>query len=363
MRYRILLLLMLLFVTTAAPAQVSIGINFSVFPEFVRVPGYPVYYAPQQSANYFFYDGMYWIYQNDEWYSSDWYNGPWWRMAPEYVPVFVLRIPVRYYRRPPAYFRGWGRDAPPRWGEHWGRDWEQRRSGWDKWDRRAAPAAAPLPTYQRQYSGSKYPKVEEQRTLQSQKYRYQPKDALVREQVRPQTQGAPAPAARERQQEPQRKDAVKDSRERVQTPSAARQPSTQAEPAVQQQRAQPQQAAPREQQTPRPAVQQERPQAQPVTPREVDTPREQQRPQSQQTPQRESVAPREQPAPRPAVQQERPQSQPTPQREPQRPQAEERGSQDKSAPREQANEPNRGRDNAPEKSRDKGDERGRDSGK
>ncbi|MGA7180705.1 MAG: recombinase family protein [Thiobacillaceae bacterium] len=38
---------------------------------------------------------------------------------------------MRYYHRPPAYFRGWGYDAPPRWGEHWGRNWDQRRSGWD----------------------------------------------------------------------------------------------------------------------------------------------------------------------------------------------------------------------------------------
>src|SRR5476651_1337210 len=54
MRYRLLLLLMLLCVATAAPAQVNIGINFSLFPELVRVPNYPVYYAPRQNANYFF---------------------------------------------------------------------------------------------------------------------------------------------------------------------------------------------------------------------------------------------------------------------------------------------------------------------
>src|SRR5476649_2661397 len=210
MRYRLLLLLMLLCVATAAPAQVDIGINFSLFPELVRVPNYHVYYAPRQNANYFFYDGMYWVYQNDDWYSSEWYNGPWWRTAPEYVPDYVLRVPVRYYRRPPAYFRGWGRDAAPRWGEHWGRDWDQHRSGWDKWDRRSAPAPAPLPTYQRQYSGNKYPKAEEQHALHDQKYHYEPKDTLVREHVRPQMQGATAPSARDRQPEPQRKDAGKD---------------------------------------------------------------------------------------------------------------------------------------------------------
>lgn len=213
MRLRTLVFLMLLGVATAAPAQINIGINFSLFPELVRVPDYPVYYAPRQNANYFFYDGLYWVFQGDEWYSSDWYNGPWYRVAPEYVPVYVLRVPVRYYRSPPPYFGGWQRNAPPRWGEHWGRDWEQRRSGWDHWNRRAAPAPAPLPTYQRQYSGNRYPRPEERHAIQDQKYRYQPKDPLVREHVRPEIRaGAPAQSARERAPEP-RKDAGRDARE------------------------------------------------------------------------------------------------------------------------------------------------------
>ena len=97
MRLRLLMLLVLLGVTTAAPAQIAIGINFSLFPELVQVPNYPVYYAPRQHTNYFFYDGMYWVYHDDDWYTSDWYNGPWWRTAPEDVPEYVLRVPVRYY--------------------------------------------------------------------------------------------------------------------------------------------------------------------------------------------------------------------------------------------------------------------------
>jgi hypothetical protein len=124
---------------------VSIGINMPVYPQLVRVPNYPVYYAPQVQANYFFYDGMYWVYQQDNWYASSWYNGPWGLVSPQAVPVYVLRIPVRYYRNPPMYFRGWQADAPPRWNEHWGHDWSRQRSGWDHWDRRAAPAPAPLP--------------------------------------------------------------------------------------------------------------------------------------------------------------------------------------------------------------------------
>jgi hypothetical protein len=160
---------------------VSIGINLPVYPEFVRVPGYPVYYAPRVSANVFFYDGLYWAYQGNNWYASSWYNGPWGMVAPVGVPLFVLRVPVRYYRQPPVYFRGWVADAPPRWGEYWGSEWEQRRSGWDRWNRSSAPAPAPLPVYQRQYSGDRYPQVDLQLELHSQKYAYQPQDAVVRQ--------------------------------------------------------------------------------------------------------------------------------------------------------------------------------------
>ena len=50
MRYRLVLLLMLMCMPPAASAQIDIGINFSLFPELVRVPNYPVYYAPRQNA-------------------------------------------------------------------------------------------------------------------------------------------------------------------------------------------------------------------------------------------------------------------------------------------------------------------------
>jgi hypothetical protein len=163
--------------------NVSIGINVPVYPEMEPVPGYPVYYAPGMSSNYFFYDGMYWVYQGDLWYASSWYNGPWGLVAAEDVPVFVLRIPVGYYRQPPQYFIGWQLDASPRWGEHWGPEWEHRRSGWDQWNRNSTPAAAPLPAYQRQYSGARYPRAEQQRVLQGQSDHYQPRDSQVRQQV------------------------------------------------------------------------------------------------------------------------------------------------------------------------------------
>ena len=170
---------------------VSIGINLQSYPEMVPVPGYPVYYAPQVNSNYFFYDGLYWAYQQDNWYASSWYNGPWGLVASDAVPLFVLRVPVRYYRRPPAYFRGWSSDAPPRWGEHWGNAWTRTHRGWDNWNRNVALAPAPLPAYQRQYSGTRYPAVEQQRALQSQNYRYQPRDAVVRQHYQTQQQAAP----------------------------------------------------------------------------------------------------------------------------------------------------------------------------
>jgi hypothetical protein len=164
--------------------NVSIGINLPVFPDLVVIPGYPVYYAPQMDANYFFYDGMYWVYQNDNWFASSWYNGPWGQVQPEVVPLFILRIPVRYYRQPPPYFIGWQSNAAPHWGQHWGRGWEQKRSGWNRWNRGSVPTRAPLPAYQREYSGDRYPRVEQQHTLRSKSYKYQPHDKAVQQHLK-----------------------------------------------------------------------------------------------------------------------------------------------------------------------------------
>ena len=190
MRNGLIALWMAFCLVTSAAAQVSvgvwlpgvsIGINMPVYPTLVLVPGYPVYYAPQLNSNYFFYDGMYWVYQGDNWYASSWYNGPWFLIVPEAVPVFILRVPVQYYRQPPMYFRAWSPAAPPRWGEHWGSAWEQRRRGWNNWNRGSVPPPAPLPVYQRQYVGDRYPSVEQQHALQSQHYTYKPRDSVVQQ--------------------------------------------------------------------------------------------------------------------------------------------------------------------------------------
>ncbi|ADI29366.1 hypothetical protein [Methylotenera versatilis] len=182
----ITIVLFMLFSSAASSAvqmNVNIGINVPAYPRFALVPGYPVYYAPQMEANYFFYDGLYWVYQDDNWYESSWYDGPWWFVDPDEVPLFLLRVPVRYYLMPPSYFIGWQYDAPPRWGDHWGRDWDQHRRGWDRWDRHAVPSPAPLPAYQRNYSGDRYPKqIEHQKELRQQNYGFQSRDPVVRKQ-------------------------------------------------------------------------------------------------------------------------------------------------------------------------------------
>lgn len=162
---------------------VSIGINIPAYPYLVPIPGYPVYYAPNLNQNLFFYDGLYWIFVGDNWYYSSWYDGPWYAVQPEIVPDFILRIPILYYRAPPPYFLRWNRGAPPRWGEHWGRQWERRRPGWDRWDRRSIPPRAPLPNYQRNYPRPRYPGPRTQRSLENRYYRFQPRNEQDRRRL------------------------------------------------------------------------------------------------------------------------------------------------------------------------------------
>jgi hypothetical protein len=204
MRHRLIALCIAALASAALPASaqvgvsVNIGINVPAYPQMVLVPGYPVYYAPGLHANFFFFDGMYWVFQGDNWYMSAWYNGPWELVAPAYVPYYVLRVPVRYYRVPPPYFRGWRPTAPPHWGERWGPQWEQQHRDWNQRDRRAVPPPAPLPSYQRRYPGQRYPGAEQQPDLQARNYRYQPRSDVAREHYqRQQAERKPAAAAKE----------------------------------------------------------------------------------------------------------------------------------------------------------------------
>jgi hypothetical protein len=204
MRYLLVMVLLLLTPPRPAEAQVTlqiglpsvtIGFEQVEYPQLIAVPGYPVYYDPNATTNYFFYDGLYWVYEGDTWYASSWFNGPWDVVEPEGVPFFILRVPVNYYRQPPRYFRSWRADEAPHWGERWGQDWERQRSGWDRWDRRSTPPAAPLPAYQRQYAGSRYPRADQQQTLRSQNYRHDSSDAAVTRVHQAQVQRAAQPAA------------------------------------------------------------------------------------------------------------------------------------------------------------------------
>ena len=73
MRYAVIAVWMALCpMASAVAANVSIGINIPTYPRLVAVPGYPVYYAPGVDSNYFFYDGLYWDFEGDQWYSSPW---------------------------------------------------------------------------------------------------------------------------------------------------------------------------------------------------------------------------------------------------------------------------------------------------
>jgi len=239
MRLRVIASLLLLIAAVPAAAQLSISINIGSYPNFMVVPGYPVYYAPDVGANFFFYDGLYWVYQNDNWYASSWYNGPWDAIDPIYVPIYVLQIPVRYYRQPPQYFSGWQSDRPPRWNDHWGRDWAERRSDWDRPQSGAYPTPAPLPDYQRRYSGKDYPRAEQQRSLQQENYHYHSQNTAARPESEQQ-----ADARRSRSAQPNIKEQpARDNRDvkrdwprrtpkQVQQPRPAPQPTQQHTPSV-----------------------------------------------------------------------------------------------------------------------------------
>jgi len=273
MRHALIAGLVLLGAPVVATAQLSIGISIGAYPRFDVVPGYPVYYATDLDSNYFFFDGLYWVFQGDGWYSSNWYDGPWDVVDPMYVPVYLLQVPVRYYRRPPVYFGAWRSDRAPHWGDHWGHDWDQRRSGWERPRERMAPA--PLPDYQRQYHGDNYPRGEQQRTLRDQNYHYRPQAVSDRPHAdRDQPQRVETRRAGPQDTNGRRSDNVAPMQR--QQPQQRQQPADR-EPAPDQRAAPQRQAAPREGAPRDSAPQRQREQRQ-AEPREGEQhPREQQR--------------------------------------------------------------------------------------
>jgi hypothetical protein len=243
----------------AGVAAADLGVSVSSYPDLQPIPGYPVYYAPGVDANYFFYDGAYWIYHGDNWYASTWYNGPWMTVAPEAVPEFILRVPVHYYHRRPDYFRGWRDDAPPQWSVHWGSDWQRRRSGWDRWDHNNTPPPAPLPVYQRQFSGNRYPPPEQGRELHNQNYHYQPREAAAERVDRAQRAQEPQrPGAAEPQGRPQNVPQTPQGQDRRQVEQQQREQQQRESQQREQQQREQQRVQPHETQRPGPppAVQQ-----------------------------------------------------------------------------------------------------------
>jgi hypothetical protein len=114
-----------------ARAGVGIGINLIAPPTLYVVPGTPVAYAPAVPANYFFYAGRYYVFDDAGWFVAPRYNGPWVAIAPTYVPLPLLTVPVHYYRRAPWHWRHWHRGHPPNWSAHW----RQRGHAWQGHDR------------------------------------------------------------------------------------------------------------------------------------------------------------------------------------------------------------------------------------
>ncbi len=196
MRYLLIVLSLLVCLTNSACTSphkhenvaIRIGVNVPMYPQFILIPGLPVYYDPHINLNYFFYDGLYWVFISDNWYISSWYDGPWDLIVHENVPLYILRIPVRYYSQPPVYFRDWQADAPPRWSERWGHEWELSRKKIEQQsEHRSEFNPAPLPAYQRLYSGDRYPrKAEQQQLIRMENYHYQPREAITQEHFKQQ---------------------------------------------------------------------------------------------------------------------------------------------------------------------------------
>jgi hypothetical protein len=109
----------LLLGTSARASDVKINIGLGVPPivltappQLVVVPGTPVFYAPDVSANLFFYKGRYYTVANGVWSRAPAYNGPWAVIQIGQVPAPVVAVPVEYYKIPPGQLK---KKGPPPW--------------------------------------------------------------------------------------------------------------------------------------------------------------------------------------------------------------------------------------------------------
>jgi hypothetical protein len=102
---------------TASDVKIHIGLGIPPMvltapPQLVVVPGTPVYYAPDVSANLFFYKGRYYTVANGVWAMAPAYTGPWAVIQIGQVPTPVVAVPVEYYKIPPGQLKKHG---PPPW--------------------------------------------------------------------------------------------------------------------------------------------------------------------------------------------------------------------------------------------------------
>jgi hypothetical protein len=102
---------------TASDVKINIGLGvppivLTAPPQLVVVPGTPVFYAPDVSANLFLYKGRYYTVANGVWSRAPAYNGPWAVIQIGQVPAPVVAVPVEYYKIPPGQLK---KKGPPPW--------------------------------------------------------------------------------------------------------------------------------------------------------------------------------------------------------------------------------------------------------
>lgn len=122
----------------AAPVRSEAGFRFAISvplprimivasPSLMVIPGTAVYYAPQVSADLFFFDGYWYRPYQGGWYIAAGYGGPWYHVAPRRVPTALLRMPHHYRRIEPRHDRSTLREALETRGAYYEDSYGNRR--------------------------------------------------------------------------------------------------------------------------------------------------------------------------------------------------------------------------------------------
>jgi hypothetical protein len=82
-----------------SPALGQINVNIGTAPAPQAVVAQPS--APPA----YFYDGRYYRYENQAWFSGERHDGPWGPVAVSQVPPTVQAIPHGYKKMPPGHFK------------------------------------------------------------------------------------------------------------------------------------------------------------------------------------------------------------------------------------------------------------------